>query len=114
MSSRVFLPSGNSNVCTVKRGEATLNLSANEVDKATNIIGIALSMENLDAVPSHITNSPFVVRFFEGDMLALERIDAKGSLPFKFMEGDELIVTLQQARAISVNDRTLSKRPGQR
>jgi len=114
MAERVFLPDGNANVCIVKRGEAALSLSPSEVDKATNIVGIALSMENLDAVPSHITNSPFVVRFFEGDMLALERLDAKGSIPFTFAQGDELITTLHQARSISVNDRTLSKRPGQR
>jgi len=111
---RVFLPDGNANEAIVKRGDFSIRMSPAEVDKATYIVGIALSMETLDSVPSHITNSPFVVRFFENDMLALERNDSKGSVPFSFQEGDELITTLQQARSITINDRMLSKRPGMR
>lgn len=113
-NTRVFMPEGNANDCTVRRGAHTITLMPAEVDKATKIIGIALGMETLDAVPSHITNTPFVIRFFNDDMLALERNDTKGSIPFKFSEGDELITTLQQAQAICVNDRTLAKRPGKR
>lgn len=111
---RVFLPDGNENYATVKREGFSLNLSPAEVDKATYIVGIALSMETLDAVPSHITNTPFVVRFFENDNLALERTDKKDSIPFTFAEGDELIMTLKQARDMAINSRMLSKRPGRR
>ena len=108
------MPEGDHNTAIVRREQDTIILTPAEVDKATYIVGIALGMETLDAVPSHITNSPFVIRFFDGDKLRLERNDAKGSIPFSFPEGDELILTLQQARAVCVNARTLNKRPGQR
>jgi len=106
----VFTPYANAEAVTVSRGEKhKLSLVPAEVDKATKIIGIALSMESFDQLPSHIKNSPFVIRFFEDNKLALERLDTSGSIPFEWAEGDELIVTLQKALAMAINERVLVK-----
>ena len=96
---------GNEHTVVVTRAGTTqkLELRPAEVDKATYIIGIALQMETMDAIPDHITNSPFVIRFFEDDSLALERSDAKGSVNFKWEEGDDLILAIQSGLKIAVN-----------
>lgn len=109
--SRLFLPSADANSITVKRGEFVLRLVPAEVDKATSLLGIALGMETLDALPDHITGSPFVIRFFEDDRLALERADAKGSIPFTWAEADELILALHDGKKLAINERTLIRGP---
>lgn len=110
--SRLFMPSANAEAVTVKRGEEfSLNLAPAEVDKATGLISIALGMEELDPLPSHIKDQPFVIRFFEDNTLALERTEGEGSLPFKWAEADELIVALQDGLKCAVNERTLIKGP---
>lgn len=108
---RLFLPSADANFITVKRGDFSLKLSPAEVDKATGLVGTALSMETLEALPDHITGTPFVVRFFEDDRLALERTDNKGSIPFTWAEADDLILSLYDGKKIAINERTLIKGP---
>jgi len=81
----------------------SIKLKPAEVEKATNVIGMALQMETLEIVPSHITNSPFVIRFFENDKLAIERTDTTGSVSFSWDEGDELINALQNGLKIAIN-----------
>lgn len=97
--------SGNEHTVAVTRTGTTqkLEMRPAEVDKATQIIGIALSMETMKAIPDHIKNSPFVIRFFENDLLALERSDTKGSVSFKWDEGDDLIVAIASGLKIAVN-----------
>lgn len=97
--------SGSESTVVVTRAGTTqkLELRPAEVEKATQIIGIALSMETLEAIPDHIKNSPFVIRFFEDERLALERSDAKGSVSFNWDEGDDLILALQAGLKIALN-----------
>ena len=108
---RLFLPAADSNSIIIKRGEFVLRLTPAEIDKATSLIGIALGMETMEALPDHITNTPFVVRFFEDDRLALERTDVKGSIPFTWAEADELILALHDGKKLAINERTLIKGP---
>lgn len=107
------MPYADDRACRITRDdeEEQIELSPAEVDKATELIGIALGMEDLDALPDHITGSPFVVRFFEEDFLRFEREDGVGSVRFAWEEGDELITTLHMARDMAVNERTLVNAP---
>jgi hypothetical protein len=103
------MPTGDANWITISREEFSMRLTPAEVDKATRLLGITLGMENMDTLPDHITNTPFVVRFFENDKLALERLDADGSIPFAWNEADDLITTLNDGLKIAINERTLVK-----
>lgn len=100
-----FSFAGNEHTVIVTRTGTTqkLELRPAEVEKATQIIGIALSMETMEVIPDHIKNTPFVIRFFEDNLLALERADAKGSVSFKWDEGDDLILAIQSGLKIALN-----------
>jgi len=92
-------------------GAPSLTLTPFEVDKITQLIGIALGMEKAEALPSHINNSPFVIRFFEDHTLRLEAKDRDGSVRFTFAGGDSVIKALQQAREMSLDERRLGGSP---
>jgi len=112
MSERIFLPAADQNFITVTRGDKfSLKLTPSEVNKATELIGDALRMETMDSLPDHITNTPFVIRFFEDNKLALERRDEEGSIPFDWNEADELIVTFGDGLKIALNERSVVKGP---
>ena len=87
-------------------GKFRLELSPSEADKATQVVGLALSMVQLTNVPPFITNTPFVVRFFPHQAFALERKDSSGSMPFRMREGDELIQVIQMGLGICLNEQT--------
>lgn len=83
-----------------------LDLSVNEGEKLTSLLGTVLSTSSVDRgeLPDHLTGTPFVVRFFPKDNgMALERTDIKGSLPFRMRETDELIRVVQMGVAMAVN-----------
>ena len=108
--SNTFNVEADAHYITISRGDKfRLKLAPAEVDKATGLLGIALGMEAMSSLPSHIDGTPFVVRFFADNKLALERQDESGSIPFKWAEADELIVKLQDGLLISVNERKLVK-----
>lgn len=103
-----FVPSTHQGVVIVKRStreDCFLSMVPAEVEKATSIVGSALSMSGLPH-PEYITNSPFVVRFFAERKMALERSDQKGSLPFRIHEGDELIKVIRLGLGMALNERT--------
>lgn len=108
---RTFIPFADQNGCSVSREELneTIKFNPAETDQATYLIGIALGMENMKTLPSHIAGSPFVLRFFEDDFIRLEREDAEGTIRFRWDEGDDLIVALQDALKMAINERTLVK-----
>lgn len=118
---RTFMPFANEKSCKVTKTvqvdkdsppvEYALELSPAEVEKATHILGIALSMQAMDPLPSHIKGSPFVIQFMEDDTLRLERRSGVGSIPFSWGEGDDLIVALHDAQAMAVNERKLVHAP---
>jgi len=109
---RSFMPFGDDRACkVVKDGTYSLEMSPAEIDKATQILGIALSMQSMDLLPSHIKGSPFIVQFMEDDTLRLERRSESGYIPFSWGEGDDLIVALNDAKAMAINDRTLVHAP---
>lgn len=83
-----------------------VEMAPSEVEKATKVVGLALSMVGLPNVPDHINNTPFVVRFFPSRVFALERKDAGDSMPFRLHEGDVLITTLQMALGMCLNEQT--------
>jgi hypothetical protein len=94
---------------TIKRQVAeghpvfTLDFTPAEADKATKLIAMALSMIELDNVPDHINNTPFVIRFYPKQVFALERTDISGSMPFRTNEGDELISSIHMGVEILLN-----------
>jgi hypothetical protein len=110
---RVFMPSASSESIVISRDSGKLNLAIapGEVDKASSLLRIALGMEELDGLPSHITHTPFVVRFFEDNTLALERTDREGSIHFTWSETDDLMLALKDGLALAINERTLIKGP---
>ena len=103
-----FAINSHQGVITITRTESRKQLSfaPSETAAATHIVGLALSMVNLDRIPDHIKNTPFVVRFFPGSVFALERVDQEGSIPFRLAEGDELIRVLRMAKDICLNEQT--------
>jgi len=93
-------------IITRRKGKFKIEMSPGETDKATYVVGLALSMIELPDVPDHIKNTPFVLRFFPKQVLALERIDSMGSMPFRVNEGDDLIKTIQMGQGICLNEQT--------
>jgi len=110
---RVFAASASSESIVISRDSGKLNLAIapGEVDKASSLLRIALGMEELDGGPSHIKDTPFVVRFFEDNTLALERTDREGSIHFTWSETDDLMLALKDGLALAINERTLIKGP---
>jgi hypothetical protein len=103
-----FVASTYQNRVVIERedGKFKLEMSPSEVKAATHVVGLALSMIDLDNVPSNIKNTPFVVRFFENGAFALERTDTSGSMPFRVREGDDLIKSINMGLGICLNEQT--------
>lgn len=83
-----------------------IEMTPAEASKAKEIVGIALSMIGLDTIPPHIISAPFVVRFYPNQVMALERQDETGSMPFRRTEGDSLITSIQMALDMAINEQT--------
>ena len=95
---------------TSRKGEVfRIEMAPSEAAKATKIVGIALATVEHAALPDHIKNTPFVVRFFKRRIYALERTDLNFSLPFTAIEGDELIVAIEMGLAMCLNAQTQGK-----
>lgn len=112
MGDRVFIPTADQNWITIFRGtqrDNGLRLTPAEVGRAAQLVGLALGMETMEVLPDHISNKPFVIRFFEDNKLALERADLKGSIPFAWDEADDLILALKDGLKIAINERVLVK-----
>ena len=86
-----------------------ITMSPSEAEKSTRLMGILLSMVDLEAVPNHIADDPFVIRIFPKRTYALERRDNDGSVPFRLHEADELITTIQQGLGMCLNEQTLGR-----
>lgn len=90
-----------------------ITMTPAEASKASYIVGFVLKMRNFKTVPDHITNTPFVIRFFNDAIYALERTDKhttkSDSLPFRFHEIDDLLKTIDIGVGICVNEQTLGK-----
>lgn len=106
-----FLASTHQGKAIVTRGEAKfkIEMTPGETEKATYIVGFALSMVELPSVPDHIKNTPFVVRFFPNRVLALERTDSRDSMPFRINEGDDFIKAIRTAHGMCLNEQTHGK-----
>ena len=116
MSDVNFVASTHQGLITVARvkktqrdGDHSIDFSPAEAAKASQTVSIVLSMMDLKNVPSHITNTPFVIRIFPKRVYALERTDRAGSLPFRAKEGDELIKVLDIGLGICLNEQTLGR-----
>ena len=95
---------------TSKKGDVFhIEMSPSEVKRATDLVGIALGTMEHDALPDHIKNTPFVIRFFKRRVYALERTDLNFSLPFKAIEGDLLIEALRVGLGMCLNEQTLGR-----
>ena len=66
-----------------------LSFSSGEADLIKELIGLALSMEQLPSLPEHIYLQLFQMRFHADDTLTLcTTDDREGELPFSWSEGD--------------------------
>jgi len=111
---QVFSATATSESVVISRnnGEFSLSVAPAEIDRASALLRIALSMETfVENGPSYIKDSPFVIRFFEDNTLALERTDGPGSVPFSWKETDDLMLALKDGLALAINERTLIKGP---
>jgi len=111
MAEQPFVPSTHQGKVIVTRTSAKgvefrMEMSPSEVGRATEIVGIALATALHESLPDRITNSPFVVRIFEKQVYALERTDLNFSLPFRSIEGDDLIHVLELALGMCLNEQT--------
>lgn len=106
-----FETSSHQGTITVNRPNSKyyLHMTPGESVKAAEIVGMALSAYEMSYIPKHITNSPFVIRFFDNKVFALERTDDSGSIPFRWSEGDELIRVINMGRGICLNEQTHGK-----
>lgn len=95
-------------VITLTRDGAVLRFTTGEFDPIRQIVNISLSMESLPALPPEINNGRFIVQFNEDNTLGLSAIDTgngrDGVLKFTWSEGDDLILTLDAAQAIAINE----------
>lgn len=83
-----------------------IDMAPAEVDKATDLIGLLMSMVESPVLPEFIKNTPFVIRVFPKQAYALERTDLAGSVPFRRNEADELIHVLKMGLGICLNEQT--------
>ena len=92
-------------VITLTRNGAVLRFTSGECDPIRQIVNIALSMESLPALPPAIHNGRFSLQFKEDDTLGLSSSDGReGELVFTWSEGDELILTVDAAQQIALNE----------
>ena len=92
-------------VITVSKNGGLIRFTAAEVELICQIVNIALSMQSLPALPPTIHNGRFTVQFKEDDTLGLFVGDGReGTIDFMWSEGDELILTLDAAQSIALNE----------
>ena len=87
-----------------------LEMTPAEAEKATYLVSIAASLGDIDPLPDHLANTPFVVRLFSKPRFAaaLEREDRGGSIPFRRNEdSDALIDAIRTAVGMAVNAQQL-------
>ena len=98
-------------VITVTKNGNTLKFMPAEADQIREIVNIALSMESLPALPPQINNGRFEVQFNENDTLGISGVDGiEGSVTFTWNEGDEFILTIDEAQKIALNEIKLGYR----
>jgi len=79
----------------------SLELSPNEINKATALLGIAGGMANLRSLPSEISDHPLTIEFMEDGNHTLNKEDTK--FTFTFEEIDNVIKSFQMALATAID-----------
>lgn len=82
-----------------------LKFSSGEATQIKELIGIALAMENLPILPRHIDRHLFQVQFNEDNTLTVLAPGREGQLTFTWLEGDEVIVRVEDGLKMALNDR---------
>lgn len=106
-----FHITANMETVSISRDEGSISFRPGEAERMTALIGIALRMESLIALPSHISNFPFKVVFNEDDSLEITREDMNKGLKLSWSEVDRFIQIVGEAVKISINDSTLNSSP---
>tara|TARA_R110000765_G_C18902712_1_gene604221 strand:+ start:758 stop:1141 length:384 start_codon:yes stop_codon:yes gene_type:complete len=109
MAGSVFESSDHQGVVKITRKDNSISMAPAEVSRARSLVGLSLSMSELENKPEHIADSPFVVRIFPKQVYALERNDQSGSIPFRVHEGDDLLIALEQGLEKALNTQTHGK-----
>lgn len=104
MSGPVFESSTHQGVVKITRNGKGIEMAPAEVERSRSLVGLALSMSELEHLPEHIADSPFVIRIFPDGVFALERNDSSGSVPFRTNEGDDLLIVLAQGLEKALNE----------
>lgn len=98
-------------VLSVRRVDEGESLKFMPAEAATikELVGIALGMEELPALPKKIENNVFRLNFHSDDTLSLTATDGrKGEIPFTWREGDSFIKVVEEAFKLGMNDRILN------
>lgn len=104
MSGPAFESSTHQGVVKITRNGKGIEMAPAEVERSRSLVGLALSMSELEHLPEHIADSPFVIRIFPDGVFALERNDSSGSVPFRTNEGDDLLIVLAQGLEKALNE----------
>lgn len=103
-----FTVVANVETVTISRN-GSVSFRPGEAGTLTGILSIALRMENLPVLPSHIDNPPFRVNFTEDDALQVNRLDDQQvPLDLGWNEVDKFMQVVGEAVKISINDTTLN------
>jgi len=96
-------------IMLTREGEGeTLLFSPGEADTIKELISTALSMEALPSLPGHIDINRFQIQFFPDNTLALTTNDeSPGKIPFTWLEGDEVILRIEDGFKIAINEMQL-------
>ena len=104
MSGPAFESNTHQGVVKITRNGKGIEMAPAEVERSRSLVGLALSMSELEHLPEHIADSPFVIRIFPDGVFALERNDSSGSVPFRTNEGDDLLIVLAQGLEKALNE----------
>lgn len=92
-------------VITVTKNGGLLRFTAAEIEPIRQLVNIGLGMQTLPALPPQISSGRFVLEFKTDDTLALSASDGReGALSFMWSDGDELILTIDAAQSIALNE----------
>jgi hypothetical protein len=82
-----------------------LRFGSGEASIIKELLGIALSMESLKVYPEQIDQHFFTLKFHENGTLTLCASDREGEVTFSWKEGDEMILRIEDAYKMIMNER---------
>lgn len=89
----------------------TLEIAPAEADDLKSAISFAGGMREFPGLPPQISYGRFSVAFNEDGTLVVSRIDGPGKIAFSFDTVDKLILAVNKAAQVSLDQKTLRPAP---